>query len=105
MWPDNGPTIFCYFLVAFPLLKVSKDVYGIKRMFTYSLTVIIPQATPGSCPLLFFSLHYNLHYLLKDVGEKNELVSYYLAHFVKEVLVTNKRLSVHMLTCDFLLLW
>ncbi len=34
MWPDNVPTILCYFLAAFPSLKVSLHAYGINHMFT-----------------------------------------------------------------------
>ncbi len=38
MWLCNVLTIFCYFLAAIPLLKVSEQVYGIKHMFTYLLS-------------------------------------------------------------------
>ncbi len=42
MWPDNGLTLLCYFLAAFPSLNVSEHVYGIKHMFTYLLKNITP---------------------------------------------------------------
>ncbi len=32
LWPNDVPTIFCYFLAAIPWLKVSYHVYGIKNM-------------------------------------------------------------------------
>ncbi len=33
--------LFCYFLAAFPSLKVSSHVYGIKHMFTYVIRGVL----------------------------------------------------------------
>ncbi len=46
MWPDNDPSILCYFLAAIPPLKVSLHIYGIKHMFNFKKTTATIAAFP-----------------------------------------------------------